>query len=96
VNRPVRPTVYVEMTRIWKGIDPPMAFTNCTPNEPWQTATTEGVQSLDGSFSERTIPLEHRDWGTYTIQKSGYPQGLVLIPTGSDPTAIPSVPLRRR
>ncbi len=68
-----------------------MAFANCTPNEPWPTATSAGVQSLDESFSERTLPVEHRDWGIYTIKKSEYPQGLVLIPTGSDPAAIPAV-----
>ena len=68
-----------------------MPFALCTPNDEWASATQVGVLSLDGSFSNRTIPVEHRAEGPHTIQRSQYANGLLLIPNGHDPVAIPAV-----
>jgi hypothetical protein len=63
----------------------------CTPNNPWPDATQAGLLAIETPFSPRTVPVEHRAPGTYMIEKATYEQGIVLIPTGSDPTAIPAV-----
>lgn len=69
----------------------PVAFAHCTPDDVWADATQAGVRSLHDSFSNRTLPVEHRAEDTYNIARSQYPDGLILIPIGSDPTAIPAV-----
>lgn len=84
-------SVLVETTNIGEASRLFMGFALCAPNLPWATATSAGVQSLDAEFGERTLPVEHRNWGTYLIQRSQYPQGLILIPIGSDPTGSPAV-----
>src|SRR5882672_3606532 len=68
-----------------------MAFALCIPNAAWSLATSAGVKSLDASFSDRTLTVEHRNSGSYTIQKSSYSGGIILIPAGHDPAAIPAV-----
>jgi len=68
-----------------------MTTAHCTPNSAWQTATEAGLRAIETPFSDRIVPVEHRAPSTYTIQRSAYPEGVVLIPTGSDPTASPAV-----
>ena len=68
-----------------------MAFAHCTPDDDWVDATQAGVRSLDDSFGEVTLPVEHRSEGSHSIARSQYPDGLVLIPVGSDPVGRPVV-----
>jgi hypothetical protein len=68
-----------------------MAFAHCTPDDDWVDATQAGVRSLDDSFTSRTLPVEHRSEGSHNIARSQYPDGLVLIPIGSDPVGKPVV-----
>jgi len=68
-----------------------MPFAFCQPNAAWSSATSAGVRSLDASFNDCTLPVEHRADGSHTIQRSTYPAGILLIPTGYDPAAIPAV-----
>lgn len=68
-----------------------MPFAHCTPDDAWAIADFVGVRSLSGAFGDVVLPVEHRDEGNYTIERSEYPNGVILIPTGCDPTAIPAV-----
>lgn len=54
-------------------------------------AVQAGVRAVDASFSDRVLPVEHRGWGPHLIRRADYPGGLVIVPVGSEPTAIPAV-----
>lgn len=72
--------------------DTSMVAALCTPDaSSWMSANNAGVRPIEAGFSQRVLPVEHRTEGTYTIARSTYPLGIILIPTGSDPTAIPAV-----
>lgn len=68
-----------------------MSFAHCTPDHPWKDATEAGIRPLDGGFDDVIVPVEHRSPGTHTIQRADYPDGILVIPTGNDPTAMPAV-----
>jgi hypothetical protein len=68
-----------------------MAFAHCMPDDDWADATQAGVRSLDDAFTERTLPVEHRSEGSHNIARSQYPDGLILVPIGSDPVGRPVV-----
>jgi hypothetical protein len=69
-----------------------MSTALCTPNGPlWLNATQAGVRPIETFFADRSIPVEHRTAGAHLIKKSNYPLGIILIPIGHDPTAVPAV-----
>ena len=68
-----------------------MEFSLCEPDDAWANATQAGIRSLSASFDDVIVPVEHRDGGNHTINRSQYADGLVLIPNSCDPTAIPAV-----
>lgn len=68
-----------------------MSTALCTPNAAWSQATQAGLKPIETPFSQRTVPVEHRVPGTYTFTRAAYPLGVVLIPSGSDPSASPAV-----
>lgn len=69
-----------------------MGFALCNPNGlEWAQATSAGLRSLEALFSDRSVPVEHRVAGSHVVRKSDYPSGILLIPTGNDPTAVPAV-----
>jgi hypothetical protein len=69
-----------------------MSTALCSPNSSnWSQATQAGVHAMNADFSDRTLPVERRASGMYTIQRSAYPSGIILIPNGHDPTAVPAV-----
>lgn len=39
----------------------------------------------------RTLPLDNRTAGNHTVNRSDYPQGLVIAQTGHEPSTIPAV-----
>lgn len=69
-----------------------MSTALCAPNtSPWSDATSAGVKPVETFFTDRTLPVEHRQAGTYTVRRADYALGIILIPTGHDPTAIPAI-----
>lgn len=60
-----------------------------TPNQAW-TADGSALVAPIPPFSEldaRTLPLDNRPSGTFTVRRSDYPLGLVVVQTGHEPSA---------
>ena len=87
----------------WLGIlmpDPPGAgrvpsngSATVAPNQPWTQDGTASVAPIP-PFPEtgtRVMPLDNRPAGSLTVRRSTYPLGIVLIPTGSEPSVSPAV-----
>ena len=68
-----------------------MAASLCTPNALWPSASAAGVRPLDASFSDRQLPVSHLSPGAHTVDRATFPEGVILIPLGHDPTGIPAV-----
>ncbi len=63
------------------------------PHQPWSQDGTADVtpKSPFPDTSTVTLPLEHREGGPVTVNRSTYPEGLVVILTDTnlkDPTAV--------
>ncbi len=64
-----------------------------TPNQSWIEDGTAIVAPYQ-PFPEpmpRVMPLDNRPAGDDTITRDAYPLGLVIIPTGHEPSAAPAV-----
>ena len=68
-----------------------MEYALCTPNNAWASADQAGVRSLNASFDDVLLPVEHWDGGNYTVLRSEYPDGVLIIPNGSAPSGLPLV-----
>jgi len=61
------------------------------PSQPWtQDGTALVTPNPPLSGAPRTMPLENRDPGSYTIYQSAYPLGLIVIPAGHGPATSPA------
>ncbi len=63
-----------------------------TPDQPWTqdgTAHTAPVPPFP-ELTARNLPLDNRPSGTDTVRRSVYPNGLVIVQTGHEPTASPA------
>lgn len=69
-----------------------MSTALCSPNaSSWANATLAGVRPVETFFTDRELPVEHRLAGTYTIRRSDYAAGIILIAQGHDPVGLPAV-----
>ena len=102
-ERPADKPSSVHFLDRWLGIlmpDPPGAgpvpsngTATVTPNQPWTQDGTAAVAPRP-PFPEtgpRVMPLDNRPAGSLTVRRSTYPLGIVLIPTGSEPSDSPAV-----
>lgn len=67
------------------------------PDQPWNEDGTAEVTPKQPSPLDVTkqLPLKNHPGGPMTVQRSTYPDGLVVIPTGSPPESTPAtLPLR--
>ena len=64
-----------------------------TPNQAWTQDGTALVAPVPPfpDLTPRTLPLDNRASGTFTVHRSDYPQGLVIVQTGHEPTAATAV-----
>ena len=59
------------------------------PNQPWTQDGTAGVSPLPPfpDLVPRTLPLDNRPAGNHTIRRANYPEGIVIVQTGHEPTS---------
>ncbi len=63
------------------------------PAQPWAEDGTALVTPIP-PFPEmvpRNMPLDNRPPGNQTVSRSAYPLGLVIVPTGHEPTTTPAI-----
>ncbi len=63
-----------------------------TPDQPWTqdgTATVAPISPFP-DLDPRTMPLDNRTAGNFTVSRDDYPLGLVEIPTGHEPQTSPA------
>lgn len=67
------------------------------PDQPWDEDGTADVTPKPPFPTTETkkLPLENRPGGGFTVKRSEYPDGLVIIPTDNPPETQPAtLPLR--
>lgn len=62
------------------------------PNQPWtQDGTAVATPLLPFPDTDpRTLPLDNRGAGNFTVRQSEYPIGLVVVWTGHEPSTSPA------
>ena len=63
-----------------------------TPDQPWTDDGTAYVAPVPPfpELTPRTLPLDNRTAGSFTVRRSDYPGGLVLIQSGHEPATSPA------
>jgi len=64
-----------------------------TPNQPWTQDGTALVAPIPpfAELDPRTLPLDNRASGAFTVRRSAYSDGLVIVQTGHEPSTSPAV-----
>ena len=64
-----------------------------TPNQPWTQDGTALVAPIPG-FPEpepRTMALDNRFAGAFAVSRSDFPEGMVVVPAGHEPSGISAI-----
>lgn len=63
-----------------------------SPDQPWTRDGTADVSPLSPfpDLTPRTLPLKNRPATEFAVNRGAYPQGLVVIPRGNEPSTTPA------
>lgn len=63
------------------------------PSQPWTQDGTAVATPLSPfpDLVPRNLPLDNRPAGNATIRRRDYPQGLVIVQTGHEPSTTPKI-----